>query len=266
MEETKQDSAKPPEPEKNIEEDNSSSSSANLKLFGSWASSYTHRVQLALKIKNLAFAYVEEDLTDKSPSLLLHNPIYKKVPVLLAGGRPIPESLLILHFLDEAFPGTSPILPADPFDRAIARFWAHFAEDRLGPAVAAVFSSSGEAQNAAVCRVHDELRLIEAELQDGAFAGRRFFAGDRIGLLDIVLGCGSYWLGVFEEVAGVKLVDAGEFPRFHAWLSDFEEQEVKAIIPPFDKLLTYARGLRQMLLDPNGDAGGVVAGSAALTV
>ncbi|KAK8946579.1 hypothetical protein KSP39_PZI007075 [Platanthera zijinensis] len=250
-------------PKQNPHDDNSSSSSSSssssLKLFGFWASSYTHRVQLALKLKNLPFDYIEEDLADKSPALLLNNPIYKKVPVLLAGGSPIPESLIILHFLDDRFPeSTPPLLPAAPRDRALARFWAHFADDRLGPAVAAVFASDGDAQRAAVGRFRDELRLVETELREGAFAGRRFFSGgDRIGFLDIILGCGSYWLAVFEEVAGVKLFEAGEFPRFNAWLRDFEEQEeVKAIIPPFDRLLGYARGLRQVLLGGGGGGGG----------
>lgn len=241
----------------------------SLKLFGSWASSFTHRVQLALKLKNLPFDYVEEDLACKSPALLLHNPVYKKVPVLLAAGRPVPESLLILHFLDDCFPHAAPqLLPDDPHDRALARFWAHFADDRLGPAVAAVFTSSGDTQHAAVSRFQDELSLIETELREGAFAGRRFFAGDHLGFLDIVLGCGSYWLAVFEEVAEVKLFDPVEFPKFSAWLRDFEEQEeVKAIIPPFDRLLDYARGLRQILLGGNsGEAekgGGVTSGIPA---
>jgi glutathione S-transferase len=66
---------------------------AMLKLFGSWASSYTHRVQLEL---GLEFEYVEEDLSSKSEDLLRLNPMYKKVPVLVHGGRALPESVVIL--------------------------------------------------------------------------------------------------------------------------------------------------------------------------
>ncbi|CAL9097740.1 glutathione s-transferase [Musa troglodytarum] len=222
--------------------------SDDLKLLGSWASSYTHRVQLALKLKGLAFEYAEEDLADKSPSLLLHNPVYKKVPVLLHRGRPVLESVIILHYLDETWPDV-PLVPADPYDRALARFWCHFVDDKLGPAVGAVFASPSEGQAAAVEQVHENLRLVERELREGAFAGRRFFGGDKIGVLDIVLGCGSYWLAVFEDVMEVKLVDPEAFPLFHSWLRDFEEQEeVKAIIPAIDRLLEYARGVRQMML------------------
>lgn len=106
--------------------------------------------------------------------------------------------------------------------------------------------------------MHENLKLVEAELRDGAFKGRRFFGGDHIGLLDIVLGCGSYWLAVFEEVVEVKLVDPASFPCFHAWLRDFEDQpEVRDTMPPVDRLLDYARGVRRMMLDlATGDSGG----------
>ncbi|XP_038976330.1 glutathione transferase GST 23-like [Phoenix dactylifera] len=221
---------------------------SGLKLFGSWASSYTHRVQLALKLKGLDFEYMEEDLNNKSPSLLLYNPVYKKVPVLLHLDRPIVESVIILQYIDETWTDR-PIMPADPYERAVARFWCYFADDKLGPAVGAVFGLAGEDQKAAVAQVHENLKLIETELREGAFKGRRFFGGDKIGILDIVLGCGSYWLAVFDEVMEVKLVDPEAFPLFHAWLRDFEEQEeVKEIIPAIDRLLEYARGIRQMML------------------
>ncbi len=102
-----------------------------LKLFGSWASSYTHRVQLALRLKALEFVYAEEDLGNKSEALLRLNPVHKKVPVLVHRGRPLAESVIILQYLDDAWPESRPLLPSDPFDRALARFWCHFADDKV---------------------------------------------------------------------------------------------------------------------------------------
>ncbi|XP_077234495.1 putative glutathione S-transferase [Tasmannia lanceolata] len=225
--------------------------SDRVKLLGTWASSYTHRVQLALKLKGVEFEYVEEDVSKKSPLLLLNNPVHKKVPVLIHGDKPMAESLVILEYIDETWKD-NPIMPENPYERALARFWCRFADEKLGPAVGMVFRSTGEEQKAAVGQVYENLKLLEDELRDGLFKERRFFGGEKIGVLDIVIGCGSYWLCVFEEVAGVKLVDSEAFPRFHSWLRDFEEQkEVKEIIPPADKLLEYAKGLHQMLMMMN---------------
>lgn len=112
-----------------------------------------------------------------------------------------------------------------------------------------MFRSSGGEQEMAVKEVRENLGMIERELREGFFKGRRFFGGEKIGLLDIVLGCGSYWLSVFQTVLDVNLVDDKSFPLFAAWLRRFEElDEVKEIIPATERLLEYATALRQMLL------------------
>lgn len=110
--------------------DRTTEKTSPLKLFGTWASSYTHRVQLALKLKGLEFEYVEEDLSAKSPSLLLYNPVHQKVPVLLHGGRPLAESIVILQYIDETW-REHPLMPEDPYERAVARFWCHFSDDKV---------------------------------------------------------------------------------------------------------------------------------------
>ncbi|CAA6669140.1 unnamed protein product [Spirodela intermedia] len=214
-----------------------------LKLFGTWSSSYTHRVQLALKLKGLEFEYVEEDLSAKSPSLLLYNPVHQKVPVLLHGGRPLAESIVILQYIDETW-RESPLMPRTPTREPSSASGATSLTIRVltglydggrpaGRAVAAVFRTTAEEQKAAVAEVHQNLAVMEGELREGHFKGRRFFGGEKLGLLDVVVGCGSFWLSIFEEVADVKLIDEESFPLFHGWLRQFEAQEaVKETIPP----------------------------------
>ncbi|MQM10016.1 hypothetical protein Taro_042905 [Colocasia esculenta] len=227
---------------------------AGLKLFGMWASPFVHRVQLALKLKGLGYEYVEEDLSNKSSTLLFLNPVHEKVPVLLHGGRPIAESVVILEYVDETWTERYPLMPSDPLERAAVRFWCHFAENKLGPSIEAILTSTGEVQRAAAIEAVGNMKVLEDELREGFFRGRRFFGGDRVGFLDVVLGCVAPWLLVLEEVVGTDLVKVGrDFPCFVTWLRDFRAQaEVEEVIPASDKLVEYVRGLRRRMLSKQG--------------
>jgi glutathione S-transferase len=102
----------------------------DVKLVSFWVSPFAKRVEWALKLKGIDYEYVEKDIFNKSTLLLELNPVHKAVPVLIHAQKPIAESLIILEYIDEIWK-QYPLLPHHPYQRALARFWANFSEQKL---------------------------------------------------------------------------------------------------------------------------------------
>jgi glutathione S-transferase len=106
------------------------SNQEEVKLFGMLASPFVSRVEIALKLKGIEYKYEEEKWGNLSDTLFKYNPVYKKVPVLVHNDKPISESLVIVEYIDETWK-QNPILPSDPYKRALVRFWSNFIDDKV---------------------------------------------------------------------------------------------------------------------------------------
>lgn len=214
-----------------------------VKVLGSWASPFSHIARMALDVKGIPYEYVEEDLQNKSQLLLQSNPVHRKIPVLIHNGKTICESLIILQYIDETWEGTVSLLPKDPNQRAIARFWAAFINDKLSPSLRGMYRRpEGEERQKAQEETLANISLLE-EAFGTAFDGLKgnpFFGGEQIGYVDIVLGSRARWLQVVEEMSGVKLVDPQATPLLHAWFHRFLSVYcVEKSLPQFEKLLAH---------------------------
>ncbi|KAH8487363.1 hypothetical protein H0E87_026067 [Populus deltoides] len=143
-----------------------------VKLIGSYTSLFCTRVEWALKLKGVQYEYVEDDVFNKSPLLLKHNPVHKKVPVLVHDDKPIPESLVILQYIDETWNDNN-LLPQDSYERAMAHFWAKFTDEKCLVETFTAACKEGEEKEKAIESAQESLAFLEKLIQ-----GKKFFSGD----------------------------------------------------------------------------------------
>jgi glutathione S-transferase len=121
---------------------------------------YAARVRIVLAEKGLGYDAVEIDLDDRPAWLYEKNPL-GRVPVYEEeGGLVLPESRVIMEYLEERFPEPA-LWPADPAERALGRLWLERFEDRLGNAYYAV--RRGEPRETLDAKLGDLERALEAQ-------------------------------------------------------------------------------------------------------
>ncbi|CAM8881745.1 unnamed protein product [Rhodiola kirilowii] len=216
--------------------------SENVKLIGAWASPYVMRPRIALNIKSVGYEFLEEKFGQKSELLLKSNPVHKKIPVLIHEDKPISESLIIVQYIDEVWSSGPPILPTDPYDRATARFWAAYIDDKWFPTLSGIAKAQGEeAKKEALAQVYEGLKLLEGAFEQCS-KGKAFFGGDKVGYLDIALGCFLGWIRVTEAMNNVKVLDEEKTPGLAKWAERFVADEaVKDVMPETEKLIEFAK-------------------------
>nr|CAB3495429.1 unnamed protein product [Digitaria exilis] len=215
----------------------------DLKLLSLLVSPFAVRVRMALNMKGVSYEYIEEDMFNKSELLLKMNPVHKMVPVLIHSGKPICESLVIVQYVDELFTGPS-ILPTDPYERATARFWAAYVDDKLCSAWIGILKCKTEDERAEkVTETFAAIGQIEEALAK-FFEGKAFFGGDSIGYLDIVLGSCLFWFEAMRRLFGVEIINSSKAPLLAAWAERFgESAEAKEVVPEADEAVQYANKL-----------------------
>ncbi|CAN1282539.1 Glutathione S-transferase U7 [Linum perenne] len=220
-----------------------------IKLLGVWASPFSRRIELVLKLKGLQFEYSEEDLSNKSDLLLKSNPVHKKIPVFFHNGKPISESLLIIEYIDETWGNDYSILPTDPYDRAIARFWAKFVDDKVLPTAFKAVVGKDKEREDALEEFSQQITFLEGELKEKELDGKEYFGGETIGMLDVVVLMTVYWFELIQECMGVvepslQLITEEKIPGLVKWMRKLLTVDaVKETLPPREKQIARIRAL-----------------------
>jgi glutathione S-transferase len=205
-----------------------------LTLYLHPLASFCHKVLIALYESDTPFTSHLVDLSDAKARAHLRSLWPEgKIPVLhdAERGETVPETSIIIEYLEQHYPGPRPLLPADEALRLQARLWDRFFDlyvqvpmqkivgDRLRP--------EGGKDVLGVADSHASLRtaydMIEQQMSDKPWA-----VGDAFSLADCAAAPALFYAAIVEP-----------FPSTHVHLNAYFERLVHR--PSFVRVLAEAR-------------------------
>lgn len=189
----------------------------NLTFYYSPMSS-SNRVHWALEELGIPYEKVKVDLAagaQKSPEYLALNP-NGKVPLLVADGHPIFESLAILIFLGEEFGAEKGLFPRAGLDRAEALKWLAWSGVTLTEALFRYLRNTSERFPAeeknekAAAAAKNDLAGHFAILEK-ALSGKDYMLGSSFSLVDVALA------SVFPLMARLG-IDTSPYKNITEWV------------------------------------------------
>jgi len=228
-----------------------------MRIIGSYVSPYVRKVLACLNLKGLSYEidpitpfFGDDEFQRLSP--------LRRIPVLVDGDLTLCDSSVICAYLDEAYP-ERPLLPADPRDRARARWLEEYADSRMGDVFIwglfyqlvvhpAVWGEKGDRERVERTRSVDApavLDYLEAQVP-----AEGFLFGD-IGLADVAIAT------FFRNAAFARFtIDPDRWPKTAAYVERALAHPAFAVLLPFEQA--------QMSADPAGRRAALAAAGAPL--
>lgn len=191
-----------------------------MAVYGMKASGNCFKIQLLMDQLRLPYRWVEVNSATgetRTAAFLARNP-NGKVPLLeLDDGRTLSESNAILVFLAEG----SPLLPADPWQRAKIHQWLFWEQYSHEPYIAVArfivgWLAEGHPRRAELPRLRERGRQALQLMQDH-LAGREFLVDSGYSIADIALYA-------YTHEAPMGGFDLDDYPAIQAWLARIESQ------------------------------------------
>jgi glutathione S-transferase len=177
-----------------------------LTLYDADRCPYCARVRIVLAEKAVSYDTVVVDLDDRPAWIYEKNPL-GKVPVIEEADFVLPESAVIMEYLEERYP-EPPLWPVDPAERAAGRLLVERFDELSRPYYA-------------LRRGEEEAReRLDAELArlDSLLASRSFLTGREFGLADAAF---LPWILRAETMLGV---DLDGHPALAAWVESTRDR------------------------------------------
>ena len=178
-----------------------------LTLYDAARCPYCARVRIVLAEKEIEYEAIEIDLRDR-PAWIYAKNATGRVPVIEEDGWALPESAVIMEYLEERRPEPR-LLALDPADRALARLWIFRHDDFTDPYYA-------------LRRGEDARFDVELAKLDSALAMGPWLGGAEYGLADIAY---VPWVLRARDMLGVPL---DPYPALSDWLARLLERPAVA--------------------------------------
>jgi glutathione S-transferase len=172
---------------------------------------YCARVRIVLAEKRLPYETVVVDLDDR-PVWIYEKNATGRVPVIEEDGFVLPESAVIMEYLEERYP-EPPLWPADPGERAAGRLLVERFNSFSRP-----YYALRRGDESARGRLVEQLAELGAVLEE-----RAYLTGRDFGLADI-----AYLPWIFRARANLA-VDLAEHPAIDDWTARVVERPSVAV-------------------------------------
>jgi glutathione S-transferase len=200
-------------------------------------SSFCQKVLVALYEREVPFERNIVDLGDPAQKAALERlwPM-GKFPVLRdeAQGETVPESSLIVEYLDRAHPGPPPLVPADPDSAMRVRLWDRFFDHYVETPLQKVVGDSLRPEGVRDPHGVDEAKALLARAYDllgqALAESREWISGDSFTLADCGAAPALFYADMVRPIAG--------HPRLEAYYSRLRAR------PSFARAVDEARPFR----------------------
>jgi len=192
-----------------------------MKLINLAHSPYAARVRMVAYAKGIELEYVAPE-GFRSEAFKQFN-ILGKVPVLDTGSRLIPESIVIMDYLEDSFPEPA-LRPADPEQRALMNIFYRFTDVYIQPVLLPLFRQLGanprdqDAIAADIEALQGQLQLLDELLE-------RFerYGHSNLDLADCALAPVMYFVvAVPTMLSGIDVLK--DVPRVANWWQWVQQQ------------------------------------------
>jgi glutathione S-transferase len=177
-----------------------------MKLYGMAMSPFVQRVKMQMVAKGIDFelaAPVGGGI--KSDEFLALNPMGKMPCLQTENGLALPESEVILEYIEDAFP-KPPLRPKKADERAQVRLISRVTDLYLVPTLGKLFAQIGPAKDAAAtAAVLEEINKALGHLEVYA-SGKKHIAGNKFTIADCSLTPILFYITRITPLLGVKVI------------------------------------------------------------